>query len=88
MLRYTRNPDSLLFLSGLGQNLYQDSYTAAVDVDISHHLQQYMARTLTIGIFISFLQVRFGKDRDINRLTTTFSDAILVLSYKLYTRIL
>ncbi len=57
------NSDELIVLFGLGQNLDEYRNTTAVDVDISLSLQQDIARTLIVGIFVSFVQERLGKVR-------------------------
>ncbi len=57
------NCDELIVLFGLGQNLDEYRNTTAVDVDISLSLQQDIARTLLVDIFVSFVQERLGKAR-------------------------
>ena len=57
------NSDELIVLFGLGQNLDEYRNTTAVDVDISLSFQQDIARTLIVGIFVSFVQERLGKAR-------------------------
>ena len=56
MVRHTGNPDFLLILLGLRQDLDQHRNSPAVDVGIAVDFQQDLAGALIVGIMVGFVQ--------------------------------